>query len=179
MKRLFIIVIVIIVVLIGFYFIYQSLSNARHNIDSEITASVTASVTTEIIREELEGSAINRKTDDVIVIAEISSWNEIKAIEPYHWFDASYKSVWKYKDGGINKGDIADVDNIKRERNGPFYIIVVCNAENDMALVDIAVQYGKSNTVGYSGGGNASHWKLENIESNWTVVEKMGFMSWD
>jgi len=174
-RKIGIAVIAIVLVIVGLVVIFWVIPQATRYTESEIATSVAQ----EIIRENLERAAKGYTSPEGIVIAEIDSQDAKFALEPYHWFDAPYHTVWKYEAGVLKQATTNDAEAIKRERNAFFYLIMVRQVDKGTALVDIVAQYPQSSTVGFSDGGYASHWQLKFVDGKWRPVDKDDYLFWD
>jgi hypothetical protein len=172
-RKISITVAAIVLVIAGLVGILWIISEAPGHTESEVAAAVAQ----EIIRQNLEQTAKGYQSPDGTVVAVISPQDA--KLEPYHWFDAPYRTIWKYQNGRLETATFGELEAIKSERNAPLFLVVVRQMEKDTAQVDIAVQYAKSNTLGFSDGGYASHWQLKFSDTKWMLTEKDDFIFWD
>jgi len=172
-RKISITVVAVVVVIAGLAGILWVISEAPRHTEAELAASVAQ----EIIRQNLEQATQGYPSPDGTVIAVISPQDA--KLEPYHWFDAPYHTIWKYQNGRLETAIFGDVEAIKSERNAPLFLIIVRQMEKDTARVDIAVQYAKSSTVGFSDGGYASHWQLKFSGEKWMLTERDDYIFWD
>lgn len=173
MRKVSIAIVVVGLVIAGLAGLLWGRLQASRHTESEVATSAAQ----EIIRANLEWAAKGYKSPDGAVIAVIS--RDDAKFEPYNWFDAPHGALWKYQNGLLEAATASDVEEIKKNRNAPLYLIVVRQIEKGAALADIVVRYAKSSTVDFSGGGYASHWRMEFKAETWVVVEKDDYIFWD
>ncbi len=83
-----------------------------------------------------------------------------------------YLSVWKYEKGRAVLTDQSEIDRVIKEKNGFLIVFLIHKKEGDTIFVDVVTDYPKSKTPGFPSGGNASHWQMEFVNSEWAVKTK-------
>jgi hypothetical protein len=131
----------------------------------------------EIIRQQENGISAGYRSPDNSIIIQIAASNA--NLDPTSWFIVPYIAAWKYENKKLIAAADVEVDKLIKERSAPLWVVVVRDTKNDSALVDVALQHGKSTTPGFADGGAAAHWKLKYSNGAWTLENDDTYYFWD